>query len=600
MHLLTRELMDYYVGRAAKGGANAARDHYLAVLFATAWAPLEAAGDLYNKEGEAPSRMSPDDYEAAMRGELATPPTLASRLPQLTQPVLQRVNARIQKDVEGNLKAMFAHQGIIDVSVPGRDKPLKIDFSQFAIRGAYAENDLAPYFLAMNWLSMLPIPIDADLRLLVDKLDSAKLEGSSAYAQWQRVSALVGSFMGRPVDATVEHVREELKATKAFDKASFERALLKRRGPVPIRDADNRERELMLTLFPKRVGLDVTFFRQLTFPALERGMPSALDVFAVLGNARAAAHAEAEAGKVAARYRELLGALVKSTAETEVKRGYANTDLYHGWLAMLVTLATPPQLPADSRLAFARSNAWQDKQLYSALAGYTQLKHSAVLYAMQDMSAECGDETSFYIAVEMPVIPRPRGFVEPNVAFFDGLAALAERAYTQLYGDVKGPTASPWQSEGEANLNALNLARDMAAIARNEVAGKPLSKEQADLIEYIGAKLEPLTLGMPKSSNSITLEGAGREQRGVALTTDIHTNTQRQSVLALGVGRIFDLWVVTPSDVGETLTQGGSLSFYEYTAPMSERPTDAAWNDRIEAAKAPPRPAWTKSFIEGN
>jgi len=65
------------------------------------------------------------------------------------------------------------------------------------------------------------------------------------------------------------------------------------------------------------------------------------------------------------------------------------------------------------------------------------------------------------------------------------------------------------------------------------------------------------------------------------------------------VGRIFDLWVVVPAAVGQTLTQGGSLSFYEFLAPMAQRPTDAAWGEQVEAGQPPPRPAWTGSFIEG-
>jgi hypothetical protein len=221
-----------------------------------------------------------------------------------------------------------------------------------------------------------------------------------------------------------------------------------------------------------------------------------------------------------------------------------------------------------------------------------------VLYAMQDMGVECDGDTSYLVAVEEPILPAVRGFVEPNVPFYEGLAALAREAYRRLYGDPEGPTANRWADETDPRLNAMNFARDLAAIARAEVAGRPLTDEQARFVEFVGGRLEALTLGMGRSEYAFSTGGAGREERGVALVTDIHSNTDRQQALELGVGRIFDLWVVVPGEVGETLAQGGVLSFYEFTAPMSERLTDAAWGERVASGTLPPRPPWTRSFIE--
>jgi hypothetical protein len=57
--------------------------------------------------------------------------------------------------------------------------------------------------------------------------------------------------------------------------------------------------------------------------------------------------------------------------------------------------------------------------------------------------------------------------------------------------------------------------------------------------------------------------------------------------------------VVVAGEVGERLTQGGVLSFYELTEPMAGRLTDAEWGRRVAAGQLPPRPPWTGSFIEG-
>lgn len=614
---LTRSLYRRYAARLG-AGRGSVTDRYYAVLFATAWAPLEAAATM--------ERLTPDELvESALGGEdgAREPDTrverlrrpVAARLPEELPRVVARLPASIRGDVKAHLDRMLAHEGLGDLVVPGRAEPLKIDFSQFALRGAYAENALGGYALAMGWLGAVPLPLDPTLRELVATLrtlaiepdppvdpadDDAPATAATGLELWRRADAVVGSFMGRPVDATLAQVAEELDRMRGFDARELERRLLARRGEIPIRDANNRDRALFVTVFPRRLGLDVTFFRALTHPAVPgRGMPSALDVFATLGDARAREHAVATAADFRERYQSALDALVERTRTEGSLAGYASTDLYHGWLALLVAVATPPELPKGERLAFAKSLAWRDRQLYSALAGYTQLKHSAVLYAMQDMGVECDGGTSYLVAVEEPIVPAVRGFVEPNVPFYEGLAALAREAYRRLYGVPEGPTADQWADETDPRLNAMSFARELAEIARAEVAGRPLTDEQARYVEYVGARLEALTLGMQRGEYAFSTGGAGREERGVALVTDIHSNTDRQQALELGIGRVFNLWVLVPGDVGETLTQGGVLSFYEFTAPMSGRLTDAAWGERVASGTLPPRPPWTRSFIEG-
>ncbi len=599
-HALSRALMDHYVARLQK--SKQPIDRYYAVLFATAWAPLEAAATMERVSGEdlMEVRMNADsdDVELKARVNMLTRP-VADRLPQEIGRVWPAVPAAIRSDVMANVAQMLSHEGIRDVQIPGEKRPFKIDFSQFKIRGAYAENDLGAYFLAMNWYGNMPLPIAPSLGTLTSALQSVRVGDKTALQAWARVDAMVGSFMGRPVDATVQHVVNELQGNAPFDEQALLRKLEDLRGPVPIRDANGGDRKIAVTLFPKRVGLDVTYFRALTHPDVKgRGMPTALDVFATLGNRRAAVHAATSAPELADAYRKNLDALSKRTPQPGADRVYWSTDIYHSWLAALVALAQPFDVPDTTMIEFSNNDAWRDRQLYSALAGYTQLKHSAVLYAMQDIGVECDGESSYYVAVEQPLVPRPLGFVEPNVAFYEALAALAQRSYRTLGDDPAGPTADRWAAEGDPRVNALNFANDLAAIAKREVDGLPITDDQARFIEYIGRRLEQLTIAMEPTAWSFSTGGDGRQQRGVALVTDIHTNSQRAEALHIAIGRIFNLWAIVPSGVGERLTQGGALSFYEFTAPMSDRLTDAQWADRVDKDALPPRPVWTKSFIE--
>ena len=600
VHQLSFALMHYFAARYQR--TNAQIDRYYAVLFATGWVPLHAALTMQRPTSDdyLTTRFDPDhvDDETKQRMQTLGRP-VAERLPAEVPRVLRELPDSIRRDVSLNIDRMMQHAGIAQVQIPGEPKPRKIDFSQFKIRGAYAENNLGGYFVAMSWFATMPLPIDASLTQVIEGFRTRKIgkEQETALAAWERVNAMVGSFMGRPVDATLRHVIDEVGSQKSFDVTQLKKRLLKLRGPVPIRDADNEDRALAVTLFPKRVGLDVTFFRQLTHPAVDgRAWPSSLDVFAALGNEQATKHASAT---MAAAYQKALKKLAKSTPDPQADPAYWSTDIYHSWMAALFAAAAPYEVPADVALEFASTEAWRDRQLHSALAGYAQLKHSAVLYAMQDMGVECGDDEAYYLAVEQPLTPRPRGFVEPNVAFYDAIAALAARTYRDVYQDPEGPNADQWASDDDPRANVMAFARDLAAIARSEVAGKPLSREQHSWIEFVGGRIEQLTIAMHPDQMNFSIGSNEREKRGVSFVTDIHTNTQRQQALHVGVGRIFDLWVVVPNrGAGERLTQGGVLSFYEFPHAMSDRLTDQQWAERVDAGKLPAELSWTQSFIE--
>lgn len=616
---LTKALTEQYAGRL--GASETPSDRYLATLFGTAYAALGASAALPEIDSDDlfMMRVDPDDEGSkALRAELDRP--IEARLEGTLDGVLRALaEARLRRDVEANLRAMLAHEGASDLPVPGRARPARIPWDTFKIRGPYEDGAIAGYFLAMTWLAQAPLPVDASLPELVGRMQSLRLGDKSAFETWRAIDAFVGSFMGRPVDATLEHVRSLKDASpelfRPFDAKAVEKRLEALRGPMPIRDLEAFEqgeegRALSVTFFPKRLGVDVTFFRALTHPDVPlRGMPSALDTMAALGHERAKRHA------LATQERTMRAAYEKALKELRAEsgapgKGFFGTDIYHAWFAVLAALAEGHDLPSDSLLTFARSDAWKDRLLSSSLAGYVQLKHAAVLYAMQDVSAECAGDVRFTVFVEQPVLPRPHGFVDPLPRFFESLSRLAERVYREMHDDPEGPTAPYFfreleeaaysdDGEEEPRLNAARFAQDLAEIAKREVEGLPLLPDHHRIIEYIGARLEALTLDEIPGQQTIAIGGDERAERGVAIVTDIHTNAQRGEALTIAIGRLLDLYVAVPDVVGQTMTQGGLLSFYELTHPMNDRLTDAEWAERVEKKQTPPLPAWTSSFVEG-
>ncbi|MCC6622403.1 MAG: DUF3160 domain-containing protein [Deltaproteobacteria bacterium] len=602
LRALTKALMDLYAARPDTGN-----NRYLATQLAVAWAALEAAHRVPAEEEEMPFEEPPADAPPAQ-----TPvEKLKGELPK----VIADVPAAIRDEVGKRLAMALAHEGFIEVVVPGRARPVPVDFSQMKPRGHYAESTLVGYFIAMKWLAMVPFPLDASAVELVRLMEKEGL-----MQHWDAVDQLVGGFMGRPVDVTVSHVRAQLEKDPSileptFDKdkalKTFKEALgdLGTRGlEAALADDAGGEAptpELSFVLFPMRLGMDVPTFTGLTHPAVPgRGLPSAVDVLAAMGVPAAdrIARAQAVGQEWQAEYDKRLDAL-RGKTPGEGDALWAG-DLYHAWLALLGTMARPLKTPAEARLLFTDKDAWRDRLVSGALGGYAQLKHDAVLYAFQDFSAQCDGGMPIMVFVEQPILPSPRGFVEPNPAFFRAAAALAKRAYDTFADGEEPDAASPWgdveDEEGGAKReknNARTVAERLAKIADKQLARKALTKADHDFLRTIGGTFESLFLGTQKTSQGADT-GKGRLERGIALVTDIHTNVTNQVALQIGIGRVDKLFVAVPDDVGARMTEGGVFGFYEFTQPISDRLTDDQWHERIVNGSLPPRPSWVSSFFE--
>ncbi|MBN1947778.1 MAG: DUF3160 domain-containing protein [Bradymonadales bacterium] len=532
---------------------------------------------------------------------------LAAAMEEIPEPLREGIRQRVT--------LILAHEGLGTIQIPGQAELYYVDYTQFIPRGHYTGSDLMGYFWAMMWFGQVPLPMDSALFELVELID----QDSALRERYDSIDRLVGAFMGRPVDVTVAHVRQVRSAHPEllgpFQAAPVMALLAELRGPIPFRGLQVAaaqledpthvgEYPLQFTFFPRRYGLDVEFFSKLTHPEVfGKPYPTALELFAGLGIERAAEYALAwaQGETYLEAYREALRA--QAEFGTGLPDTYFSTDLYHSLLALLRTLAIPFDLPPDSPLAFARSSAWPDRLLLSALAGFTQLKHDAVLYSFQEYGVEAGGDMLAVVLTEQAVLPPPRGFVDPLPVFFANLAQLAGRVYGDLASseppEISGYLWSrTYRQSIEEILSAQRFAARLSELAAKEVAGEALTEEDHLWLSLVGAMLEQMFLSQEYMDEGTFGNDEGRIQTGIALAADVYTNIERQEVIQLAIGRIMDLFVVVPNTVGQRMVQGGIYSFYEFTQPMSERLTDMAWNERIEADDLPPLPPWSRSFIE--
>src|SRR5574339_6710 len=118
-----------------------------------------------------------------------------------------------------------------------------------------------------------------------------------------------------------------------------------------------------------------------------------------------------------------------------------------------------------------RTGAWAAKAHQSARGSYAELKHDTIPYTKQALG-EGGDGVP---------IPERRNCVEPEPVVFGRLAAIAELMRT---GMAERDLLTPEQSSLLADL--VGLFGFFERLARDELAGRPISAADNDRLMYIG------------------------------------------------------------------------------------------------------------------
>ncbi|MBI5488198.1 MAG: DUF3160 domain-containing protein [Deltaproteobacteria bacterium] len=604
-------LVERYLGRLTHGDDPI--DRYYARIFAVPWVFLSAADEMESRQ------------PASRDGDVDEPRPAEEQLRRLAPDKAAQLPEWVRADVEALVAAILAHDAQVPLQPPDDGPPVVADFSRFHLRGHYASSPLAGWFIAVEWLGVAPLPLDESAFDLVQALESS--DGASRPPPdlddvptrlpapppetlgdlWDRVETLVAALLGPPADVTVSHLRlvarEHPEWIAPFRKDLVDAALIELRGPAPSESAGGETQEAPapppFTFLSRRRGFDVEYAR-LAAPAIDgRPVPDVLDVFAILGDERAhqLADAAAEGQEWADRYRAALDGLTAEQAERPVP-GYGPEDIHHSWLALLASLAEPAGLPDDSPLFFARTEAWHDRRLEAAIAGYAQIRHDAVLYSVADEAGECGELQPVVLLVEQPALAPPRGFVEPAPRFFRALARLADRIYADLAGDEgTGTTGEPAAGIEDGELSARWLAEHLATLADKEVRGESFTDEEEEWIRNEGATLEAMFRGSTPAFERVRYD-EGRVAQGVALAADLFDARDGAGSLELAVGRLADLYVIVLDSPGRRLLHGGSFRTFEFLEPAGEPLADGAWNERILAGGTPTAPVWAVSFFE--
>ena len=212
---------------------------------------------------------------------------------------------------------------------------------------------------------------------------------------------------------------------------------------------------------------------------------------------------------------------------------------------------------------FIKSTDWDTKALQAFSGSWTELKHDTLLYAKQSYSV---GTSAIQVPVQNPAAnPVPKGYVEPNIDFFDRLIALvnySDDGLTQF-----GVLPSNLEARNNKFLDTLKFYR---TIAVSELQNQSISDADFETLRLSAGDLDNI-LQAPDSPSE--LESNSRS----AIIADVHTDIPDNKILYEADGIPNYIYVAVKDANGTRLTKGLVYSYYEFTGPIKSRYTDQIW-----------------------
>lgn len=493
------------------------------------------------------------------------------------------------------------------------------DYSQFTPRSHYVKSSvLRSYFRAMIYLGrngyLLKDNGLSDALLVTLLLASPGPDGQPLLKDWQRIMEITGFFAGKSEDISYPEWRnflvkvlgtEKLAAGEALNPATLAKIsqrLGELQGPRILSEViidpsvftATKEQLLestkSLRLFGQRFTFDGWIFSRLTAgqektPVRLPSMPSALFIPAALGDKAALGFADQYLQNLSPPFSPeetagFNGRLQEVTADLgKIGDPEWFSSMGGAWLKLLGTLTSSY---GRGYPLYMQDRLFPVKQVESFLGSYTELKHDTLLYAKQNYAEMGGGEG------EGTPPPVPKGFVEPNLTFWETLGRLV--AYVEAgfrkYGIFKGEL----EEYGHLNIFKGDVAF-YASLAAKELQGVPLTEE-----EYEKLRLSQLSyMAEPRDINVILEE---KDMRA-GLIADVHTDALQRQIQYEATGEPYIMLVLLGNEGVVRLAVGVAFNHYEFAGPLDTRYRDADWQGRVYEHRGglPEKNFWYRSLL---
>ena len=474
-------------------------------------------------------------------------------------------------------------------------------YSLFRPRGHYTRSKVCSrYFRGMMWMQTAHFGTNKPSKMkqiaLIANVFNQQPKLRDIY---NKVSEPITYLMGTPDNVTLIQVANRIKEmglpieqllSSRKDMANLTKdieEIAKRQMRIELKKT--RGSKYVVDIMPQRYQPDAEALITTTdqdSPVSLRPCPKGLDWMAVMGlpGAERILIDELKETQRWAGFPKALTTARKKAATTQWEACVANQ-----WMYTLQSLGDT----AQSLPYFMQSPQWQKKNLNTALASWAELKHDAILYAKQPMLAECGDG-----GPEPPVV---KGYVEPNVKFWEKAIALVTRMDKVL---------TTYNLQTEKAKAVYERIKEMAEfcrdISKKELNGGKITDEEYNQIEIIGSTVENISLELVSEDNEM-LQGWSdvvSTDKKVAVVADVFTASGEnvaindKCVLYEGVGPAYEIYVVVEIDGSLYLTRGAVLSYREFTRLLSDpRMTDEEWQEELKKSPTGGTPSWMKEII---
>lgn len=474
-------------------------------------------------------------------------------------------------------------------------------YSLFRPRGHYTRSKVCSrYFRGMMWLQTAHFGTNKPSKMKqIALIANVFNQQPKLRAIYNKVSEPITYLMGTPDNVTIIQVANRIKEmglpigqllSSRKDMANLTKdieEIAKRQMRIELKKT--RGSKYVVDIMPQRYQPDAEALITTTdqdSPVSLRPCPKGLDWMAVMGlpGAERILIDELKETQRWTGFPKALTTARKKAATTPWDACVANQ-----WMYTLQSLGDT----AQSLPYFMQSPQWQKKNLNTALASWAELKHDAILYAKQPMLAECGDG-----GPEPPVV---KGYVEPNVKFWEKAIALVTRMDKVL---------TTYNLQTEKAKAVYERIKDMAEFCRDvskkELNGGKITDEEYNQIEIIGSTVENISLELVSEDNEM-LQGWSdvvSTDKKVAVVADVFTASgenvaiDNKCVLYEGVGPAYEIYVVVEIDGSLYLTRGAVLSYREFTRLLSDpRMTDEEWQEELKKSPTGGTPSWMNEII---
>ncbi|MEI7620409.1 MAG: DUF3160 domain-containing protein [Candidatus Falkowbacteria bacterium] len=497
------------------------------------------------------------------------------------------------------------------------DDQIKTDYTQFTPRSHYTKNSiLRAYFRTMMYLGRSSYLLKSDLgladtNLLVKQMSVKKGDAVAPLDSWKKITAVTDFYVGQGDDLTYTEWKSFTESILGADLSSDEALIApenvkklaenldKLRLPKILSDvivdenmanrtkADLLRQSLSFRIFGQKFSYDAWILNDLTAGQEKTEVrlpstPSSLFIPAAFGDLQARNHVQEFLGnKLGFSASELLGFFTKldqkKTDISNVKEELWFNSLGSSWLYVLGSLAHNygPHYPL-----YMQATSFLDKQIQTFLGSYTELKHDTLLYAKQSY-AELGAGGD-----NRPTPPAVKGFVEPNLEFWNKFNNLLDRT-DQLYKE----------NNLFADGNAYDRLRQFKEISLflSNIAEKELKDEVINDDEYERLR----TIKLSFMAQPFEMLDPDEKSGKTALIADIHTDALQNQILYEATAKPYLMLAIVANEESPRVVAGLVYNHYELTDKIDKRLSDEDWQKRVyeDNTLLPEKNFWYDSLL---